>query len=209
MKISKFEKLRNDYYTNFSVTETKDRKKEKGSTYNGLPLPKKTHTTNSTLSQDNIELIQQYAKEDAPLGEFMGIINSKFRTFRKTYILENISPNRAALKAILIKKITTVIGPCFFEGQITVEDVHYPFDISVGAKKYVFAQIYDLTGELLCTYSSQCGWNDVRTSAEQSVYHEISSVYSEAWDLERKKLNLPTQTEFLKTTSSKNINLII
>ncbi|MCI1995201.1 hypothetical protein [Clostridium luticellarii] len=124
-----------------------------------------------------VKKIQEMAQKGAAKSVYMG---NDYISYINSYKKQHISPDRSKLISlmtpILKKAIYTNGLPYFFR----ITGLPFTGQMCVGASGSSMF-IYDQNGDEVLSYSSNTGWAEGHTKAEDQFYDETTAIYHEAY----------------------------
>jgi hypothetical protein len=155
----------------------------------------------NALTDEYVEQIKAYAKEDAQAGEYMrdGFIN-----LRSSQCATYVSPDRSSAMAQVngvINKVSRINGTWHDLFDLLVPG--YTAKVSKGAM-WTYAQVFDENGEMISSYNGYTGqWTSCPTEAEMNFNYQTTQIYYAAWKEAKAEMTAAQQQpQSVQNTSS-------
>ncbi len=148
----------------------------------------------SGLSKELVAKIQEFAKNDAKVGDYM---TPEYHNFFKAYMHKYISPNRAALMTKASSLIPKLPNPkdameSFFR-YYGIKDIA-PIEILLDGKSYSasrkmkYVSIKDKHGDEILSWDINNGWLSHSSREEKKFHRATTNIYAEAYDAARAEM---------------------
>ncbi len=148
----------------------------------------------SGLSKELVAKIQEFARNDAKVGDYM---TPEYHNFIKGYMEANISPDRTALMAKASPLVPKLPNPknaidSFFRfyGLQDIDPVEIMLDGEsyTASRKLKYVSIKDEYGNEVLSWDTNNGWLSHSSHNEQVFDGNATSVYAEAFDAARAEM---------------------
>ncbi len=148
----------------------------------------------SGLPKELVDKIREFARNDAKVGDYM---TPEYHNFFKSYMKENISPDRTALMAKASSLVPSTPNSknaidSFFK-YYGLKDID-PIEILLGGESYSasrklkYVSIKDKHGDEILSWGTNSGWLPHSSREEKNFRRITASVYSEAFDEARAEM---------------------
>ncbi|MDO4720123.1 MAG: hypothetical protein Q4A78_05635 [Peptostreptococcaceae bacterium] len=143
------------------------------------------------LSSDVINTIREFAKRDAKIGDYM---SDEYNNFQRTYVKNNISPDRSALMAKASPLVpSSKDGIRSFFKYYGLPDVSL-IDILLGSERYTasrkmnYVSVKDKNGVEVLSWSQNAGWLSHPSPEEEAFWDAETAIYAEAFSEARAEM---------------------
>ncbi len=148
----------------------------------------------SSLPKELVNKIKEFAKDGAKKGDYM---TPEYRNFIKSYMKENISPDRTALMAkasFLIPKTTDPKNALdsflkyYGLKDIDAVEILLNGESYSASRKLKYVSIKDEYGNEVLSWDINNGWLSHSSKKEQIFYSSVTNIYAMAYDEERARM---------------------